>query len=82
MVLTFFNSLFLASFPVEGGEEMTIFISNQQQQYPADQFMIELAPVCYQHLLAWSVGFINFPLLVEEVERRPIVTVGLLHAAM
>lgn len=44
--------------------------------------MIELAPVCYQHLLAWSVGFINFPLLVEEVERRPIVTVGLLHAAM
>lgn len=44
--------------------------------------MIELASVCYQHLLAWSVGFINFPLLVEEVERRPIVTVGLLHAAM
>jgi len=29
--------------------------------------------------LAWSVGFINFPLLVEEVERRPIVPVRLLH---
>lgn len=29
--------------------------------------------------LAWSVGFMNFPLLVEEVERRPIVLVRLLH---
>lgn len=34
----------------------------------------------FWYLLAWSVGFINFPLLVEEVERRPIVTdVNLLH---
>lgn len=34
------------------------------------------------YLLAWSVGFINFPLLVEEVERRPIVSVFLLHPKM
>lgn len=32
-----------------------------------------------KYVLAWSVGFINFPLLVEEVERRPIVSVNLLH---
>lgn len=32
-----------------------------------------------QYLLAWSVGFINFPLLVEEVERRPMLPVRLLH---
>lgn len=31
------------------------------------------------YILAWSVGFMNFPLLVDEVERRPIVPVNLLH---
>ena len=35
----------------------------------------------WRYLLAWSVGFMNFPLLVEEVERRPMVMVRLLHPA-
>lgn len=34
------------------------------------------------YLLAWSVGFMNFPLLVEEVERRPIVSVRLFYSEM
>lgn len=79
-MITFFNSLFLASFPERKVENKYIFViflsfdSNRQQQASEREG--------YDwYLLAWSVGFINFPLLVEEVERRPILLVRLLHPA-
>lgn len=42
-------------------------------------FLFFFSSLFLASFLAWSVGFINFPLLVEEVERRPIVSMFLLH---
>lgn len=88
--ITFFNSLFLASFPVRKVEKKNTFVifltfdSNRQltlQLLTSKSVSGEPDDGSDRYLLAWSVGFINFPLLVEEVERRPILPVRILHPA-
>lgn len=56
-----------------------VFMLKLRWTYDVSGHMTTERVWCY--LLAWSVGFMNFPLLVEEVERRPMVTARLLHPA-
>ena len=79
-IQTFFNSRFLASFPVNVKNtikvkwvKLSIATDVNEKRHKIEEGGKIIMNEWDKVLLAWSVGFINFPLFVVDIDRLPIL---------
>lgn len=79
-IQTFFNSRFLASFPVNVKNtikvkwvKLSIATDVNEKRHKIEEGSKIIMNEWDKVLLAWSVGFINFPLFVVDIDRLPIL---------